>query len=50
MLKTEARDFPGSPLLASMLLVQGMQVQSLLRELGSYMPRGVAKKLKKKIK
>ena len=39
------KDFPGSP--DSMLLLQRMQVQSLVGELRSYMPHGAGKKRKK---
>lgn len=40
----KSRDFPGSPMMKTMLPRQGMQVGSLLRELKAHM----VKKLKKK--
>ena len=40
----KSRDFPGSPMMTTMLPRQGMQVGSLLRELRAHM----VKKLKKK--
>ena len=36
-------DFPGSLVLKTTLSVQGMWVQSLVRELRSHMPHGAAK-------
>ena len=37
-------DFPGGPAVETMLPLQGAQVRSLVRKLGSRMPRGVVKK------
>ena len=39
-------DLPGSPVVKILFPVQGMQVRSLVGELRSHMPYGVAKKLK----
>ena len=40
----EMRDFPGSQVVKTVLPVQGIWVQSLVRELRSHMPRSKAKK------
>ena len=40
------RNFPGAPVVGTLLPIQGAQVQSLVGELGSYMPHSVAKKKK----
>ena len=40
-------NFSGSPLVKTLLPIQGVWVQSLVRELRSCMPYGMAKKLKK---
>ena len=43
--KNEKRDFPGGPVVRlSELPMQGAHVQSLVGELRSHMPNGVAKK------
>ena len=42
------RDFPDSPVVKTLLPLQGVQVPFLIGELGSQMPHCVAKKLKKK--
>ena len=36
------RDFPGSPVVKTGLPMQGVRVQSLMEDLRSRMPRGVA--------
>ena len=41
------RDFPGGPVAKTALPMQGVQVQSLVVELRSHMPRGTARKNKK---
>ena len=41
-------DFPGEPMIKTILLMQRILVQSLVRELRSHMLKGVAKKKKKK--
>ena len=46
----EMRDFPGSQVVKTVLPVQGIWVQSLVRELRSHMPRSKAKKYIKIIK
>ena len=38
------RDFPGNAVVKTVLLMQGAQVWSLVRELRSHMPPSVAKK------
>ena len=44
------REFPGGPVVKKPLLpMQGVQVQSLVRELRSHVPWGVAKKQKKQM-
>ena len=37
------QDFPGCPMVRTVLLLKGVQVQSLVRELRSHMPYGMAK-------
>ena len=46
-IKTTMRDFPCGPMERIHLTMQGTQVQSLVRELRSHKPCGVAKKKKK---
>ena len=46
--KTEPREFPGSPVVDSMLPVQGPWVLSLIRELKSHMLHGRENKIEKK--
>ena len=41
------RDFPGGPAVKAGLPVQGARIQSLVRELRSYVPHGMAKKKKR---
>ena len=43
-----ARDFPGSPVVKTALPLHGARVRYLVGELRSGMPRGMAKKKKKK--
>ena len=43
----ENMDFPGSPVVDSVLPLQGAWVQSLAGELKAHMPHGMAKKKKK---
>ena len=40
-------DFPGSPVVKTAIPLQGIRVWSLVGELRSHMPRGLAKKQKK---
>ena len=44
LLDVRGRDFPGSPVVKTALLLQGAQVQSLVVELRAPMPHGKAKK------
>ena len=44
------RDFPGTPVVGTLLPLQGVWVQSLVGELRSHMLCGVAKKFKNKNK
>ena len=45
-----AWDFPGGPVVKTLLIpLQGARVQSLVKELRFCMPRGAAKKKKKKM-
>ena len=46
--KKNVREFPGDPVVRTVLSVPGPQVQPLVWELRSCKPRGKAKKLKKK--
>ena len=46
---THLRDFPGSPVIKTALPLQGTRVQSLVGELRSHMPHGMAKKTKQNI-
>ena len=48
--KTEPRDFPGSPVVDSVLPVQRPWVLSLIRELRSHMLHGQKNKIEKKKK
>ena len=45
--RTSQRDFPGGPVVKTLLPLQGARVPALVRELRSRMPRGAAKKKRK---
>ena len=47
-LKKKSKNFPGGPVVKTVLPLQGEEVRSLVRELRSHMPRNIAKILSKR--
>ena len=47
-LRRKVRDFPGGPVVKTLPSMQGVQIQSLVGELRSYMPWGQKTKTKQK--